>query len=251
MHKRTIMTRKLKSISLGLLFLLSAADTSTASASTSTSSSCSQATKLDLSYLHRIQPNSLADVLRDTLQRHASVEIDLSSSLIGKDIQSIVSIFKDIEQTSTIDLRARSNQWSPKDGRALLGALLEALLLDQSKDSQSNQSEKSQSERKSISNAETTTTEENKGDDHQSECTPAPFPIHSLDLGWNYLGDDHDDDNAKDSKKFLKALQKLIEKSSTSPEPFILRLEVCGLSPAACRAIGKVRWWDMHAYRHN
>lgn len=67
----------------------------------------------------------------------------------------------------------------------------------------------------------------------ESSHTP-PFLLQSLDLGWNNLGPDQ-----TGSKEFLTALRRLIEDPEKCPR--VLRLCNCGLGPAACRAIGKVR----------
>jgi len=186
----------------------------------------SQKTKLDLSYLHRVKPDTLADVLKDRLQKQSNIEIDLSSSLIRKDIKSIVSVFKDMGEDSTIDLMARSNNWSSRDGRLLLEAVL-------ARTEKSNTEESKTEDKPAPDDKETT--EATKTEDESSSTTSPAFPFHSLDLGWNNFGDE----GTSESKKFLKSLQKLVQESSASPEPFVLRLDVCALSPAACRAIGK------------
>lgn len=216
------MKRKLGSISLGLFWLLSA------TSDASTASSSQTITKLDLSYLHRVKSETLAEVLKEALKQQPKIEIDLSASLIGKDIKSILSVFKDMGEDSRIDLTARSNNWSPKDGRLLLEAALART--ERPSDKEEPKSEEAKTDSEATPDA-----------DEAAAKVPAPiFPFQSLDLAWNNLGDEE----TSESKKFLKALQNLIEESSTSSEPFVLRLDVCGLSPAACRAIGKVREGD-------
>lgn len=212
------MPRKLGPISLGLLWLTAAPSEA------STTSSLQTTNKLDLSYLHRVKPDTLADVLKDALEKQSNIEIDLSSSLIGKDIKSIVSVFKDMGGDSRIDLTARSNNLSSKGGRLLLEAAL-------ARTEKANAGESQSDETKTESEGTPSGAEE------ADATASSSFPFHSLDLGWNNLGDE----GTSESKKFLKVLQKLIQESSTSPEPFVLRLDVCALSPAACRAIGKVR----------
>lgn len=192
-------------------------------AQSTASTSSSQNTKLDLSYLHRVQPSALAEVLQERLQKYSNVEIDLSSSLIGKDIKSIVSIFKNIQDSASIDLTARSNDWSSKDGHMLIEAFLK-------------RSENFNNKEPIMETKVNPENEEAKVKKSEVESLPK-FPFHSLDLGWNYFGDD----DTRESKKFLKALQKLVYESSSSQESFVLRLDVCALSPATCRAIGKVR----------
>lgn len=218
------MTVKWGSLSLGLIWCLAS------QSEASTTSTSSQKTKLDLSYLHRVKSDTLANVLKNTLQKQSNVEVDLSSSLIGKDIKSIVSIFKDdTHEDSTIDLIARSNNWSSRDGRLLLEAVLART---EQKNNTIEESKPNYTPTPGKNETEATKTKE----EESTTSTPSTFPFHSLDLGWNNFGDER----TSDSKKFLKALQKLVQESSASPEPFVLRLDVCALNPAACRAIGKV-----------
>ncbi|KAL3941680.1 MAG: hypothetical protein SGBAC_003993 [Bacillariaceae sp.] len=220
------MTVKWGSISLGLIWMLAAPQLE--ASTTSTTSTPSQKTKLDLSYLHRVKSDALANVLKETLQKQSNVEIDLSSSLVGKDIKSIVSIFKDdMDEDSTIDLKARSNNWSSRHGRLLL----EAVLARSETNPTSIKEEVNKNDEPATDKNETKATETKE----ESSSTTSTFPFHSLDLGWNNFGDER----TSDSKKFLKALQKLVQESSASLEPFVLRLDVCALNPAACRAIGK------------
>lgn len=224
------MTVKWGSISLGLIWMLAAPQLE--ASTTSTTSTSSQKTKLDLSYLHRVKSDALANVLKETLQKQSNVEIDLSSSLVGKDIKSIVSIFKDdMDEDSTIDLKARSNNWSSRHGRLLL----EAVLARSETNPTSIKEEVNKNDEPATDKNETKATE-TKEESSSTTSTTSTFPFHSLDLGWNNFGDER----TSDSKKFLKALQKLVQESSASLEPFVLRLDVCALNPAACRAIGKV-----------
>ena len=60
-----------------------------------------------------------------------------------------------------------------------------------------------------------------------------PLRLAYVDIGWNRFSED-----LQGAKAFARALQKLIE----SPDqcPTTLRFDVCGLGPAACRAVGKV-----------
>ena len=204
-------------------------------------------TKLDFSYLHRVKSSSLAEAIRDELEEKenddvATVEIDISASMIGKDIQEVLSSIEEQGSSTTLRLVARQNQWSPSEAATILKALI---------------AEKKSSVSKKAPVVTTTETDENvdssgtKAEDikqvdplYEVAETAAyrsttGFPsIQSLDLGWNELSQDH-----RGSKMFLKALQKVVEDSNTCPE--IIRLDVCGLGPAACRALGKVRVFCM------
>ena len=62
--------------------------------------------------------------------------------------------------------------------------------------------------------------------------------IVRLDLGWNDLGDSSDSKTRReDAKAWHQILQQTIQSWERCPNE--LRFQVCGLSPAACRAIGK------------
>ncbi|VEU36305.1 unnamed protein product [Pseudo-nitzschia multistriata] len=104
--------------------------------------------RLDLSYLHRSKAGDLAEVIRGTLelqkeQEHpptkeendesAVVDIDLTASLIGKNLSEILSSLKRGEEESPSSLRGnteapptvvrlttRRNQWSPKEATVVL-----------------------------------------------------------------------------------------------------------------------------------
>jgi Leucine Rich repeat len=58
------------------------------------------------------------------------------------------------------------------------------------------------------------------------------FVLQSLDLGWNYLGGG----SSRNVKSFHQSLQQLVGSPLC---PSHLNLEMCGLSPAACRSMAK------------
>lgn len=179
---------------------------------------------LDLSFLHRVKSSTLADAIRHAMDEAQDdvIDIDVSSSLIGKDINDIVQLLegKGREEAikSTINLKARSNQWTQKEAAMLLKAVTTNEVKNEEKDTQQKSDETNVS------------TEEEKVFD-------SPVSVVALDLSWNDLGQSN-----RESRTFLKSLQKLVEESGKNNQErnFVLRLDVCGLSPAACRALGKV-----------
>jgi hypothetical protein len=116
----------------------------------STSSSTAQLS-LDLSYLHSCPSDDLAVAIRETLtqqqQQEPIVDIDLTASLIGKNISGILESLKPFDnknegsplqnpplQTTTttttttttfVRLTARRNQWSSEDAIQILNFVLE------------------------------------------------------------------------------------------------------------------------------
>ena len=114
----------------------------------STSSSTTQLS-LDLSYLHSCPSDDLAVAIRETLthqqQQDPIVDIDLTASLIGKNISGILESLKPVDnkyegsplqnppsQTTTttttttfVRLTARRNQWSSEDAIKILNFILE------------------------------------------------------------------------------------------------------------------------------
>jgi hypothetical protein len=193
---------------MALLFITSLLSCSVASATT--------LSRLDLSFLHRVKSSTLATAIRETLEgSEDGLDIDISSSFIGKNIKEILQLLKGT--TKPLTLTARSNQWSQEEATMLLKAIT---------------NDKKNSKDKT---AEDTTDPDDKSQEQELEDNNH-LSILGLDLSWNDLSQEN-----RESRIFLKSLQKIIEESSKSSESFVLRLDVCGLNPAACRAIGKVR----------
>jgi hypothetical protein len=184
--------------------------------------SASTATRLDLSFLHRVKSSTLADVIRNALEKNENVYIDISSSLIGKDMTDILSILNGNTKNEavSINLKARSNHWSQKEATMLLKVITA-----------------SENAKRRDEETEDTKTDEDAGEASKSDIQDGGgrVSVVGLDLGWN----DFNQEN-RESKVFLKSLQKIVQESSLSPQSFVLRLDVCALNPAACRAIGKV-----------
>jgi hypothetical protein len=151
------------------------------------------------------------------------VDIDISSSLIGKDMTDILSILNGNKKNEavSINLKARSNHWSQKEATMLL----KVITASGNAKRQGDETEDTKTE-----DAGEETTRKNDIQDGGGRVS-----VVGLDLGWN----DFNQEN-RESKVFLKSLQKIVQESSTSPQTFVLRLDVCALNPAACRAIGKV-----------
>ena len=168
-------------------------------------------TKLDLSFLHRVKSSTLVTAIKQTIDKSKEIEIDVSSSLIEKDLREFISLLAK-NKAKSITLKARSNQWSQQEVAMLLKAITDKdNTIDKDSDAAGTKERNIENERK--------------------------FPFVLLDLAWNNLGP-----KTRDSKSFLKALQTLVEESrQTRTRTFVLRLDVCGLGPAACRALGKVR----------
>lgn len=164
---------------------------------------------LDLSYKPHLAAGKISSVVRDSIagreQRPSAVELDVSFSELGNEgIASLIQSLLDTTESAPLGLTlsSRMNRLSPEGVSVMLNSILDE---------------------------ETTKTDDDASTDRQSLLV-----LQSLDLGWNNLGPDQ-----TGSKEFMSSLRKLIE----SPEkcPRVLRLYRCGLGPAACRAIGKVR----------
>jgi hypothetical protein len=238
---------------------------------------------MDFSYLHRVKSSMLGDAIRQNifsvLEDEKSdddiiIDIDVSSSMIGKDVKDLVSSLENSYPAPvSIQLTARANQWTMDDATLLLQSIVETTSGSEKEaqddtastslpaESEGNETaiesnetaiESSETEIESNETAvefnetevESSETEIDSNttismDDNQTTATTEDavsfnISIQSLDLGWNNFGQGS---ASRRSKAFLKSLQKTIE-SKTCPQ--ILRFPVCGLGPGACRAIGKV-----------
>lgn len=192
---------------------------------------------LDLSYLHRVKSTTLADAIKEAFGADVQdLDIDISSSMIRKDINDLLTALEGRE-SSSVRLAVRRNQWSPDEAATLLNAIVGTDNNTRKDEGNSNPQTKDDSE----FNGKTSEKEGNQDppdtDLIESMETVAPgfASIASLDLSWNDLSHNH-----RGSKNFLKYLQKTIQDSRKCPS--ILRFDVCGLGPSACRALGKVRF---------
>jgi hypothetical protein len=190
----------------------------------------SPAHRLDLSYLHQVKPSGIAEAIRQSLEENENVWIDVSSSLLGKGAKDLVESLQPSKPT-TIQLAARRNQWSPDDATLLLNAIL-------GKEKEKPKGEITERKETAVEDSNTTDTQTDTNataaeleKEHSTE--PSFATIATLDLGWNDFSQD-----APGSKTFLRSLQKLVESGDKCPHT--LRLDVCGLGPGACRALGKV-----------
>jgi hypothetical protein len=198
----------------GLILLLACRFT----LATTTTTTTSPAHRLDLSYLHQVKPSGIAEAIRQSLEENENVWIDVSSSLLGKGAKDLVESLQ-LSKPTTIQLAARRNQWDPDDATLLFNAIL------------GKEEEKS----KGFNTTDTQTDMNATAAELEKENSTEPSfaTIASLDLGWNDFSQD-----AHGSKTFLKSLQKLVESGDKCPQT--LRLDICGLGPGACRALGKV-----------
>lgn len=213
------------------------------------------------------------------------VDIDLTSSLIDKDIDSVIDALHILSSTREpslkIRLTVRRNSWTASEATRLLQAMIaEPETIQSNKTDNKTETAEDVTITSNITTNKNETAAETKGSGaasttfggggtetmevpldtephsvavnenvshdvdgeelEESEIVISKFvAVESLDLGWNNYSQEH---QSKGYKKFLKALQGLLE----SPEkcPKVLSLDVCGLGPAACRAIGKVRLVD-------
>jgi hypothetical protein len=178
---------------------------------------------LDLSYLHQVKPSGIAEAIRQSLEENEDVWIDVSSSLLGEGVKDLVESLHPSKPT-TIQLAARRNQWSHDDAALLFKEIL-------GKEEEKSRDGITETKEAAVEDHNTTDTQTDSNAEHSTE--PSFATIASLDLGWNDFRQD-----APGSKTFLKSLQKLVESGDKCPQK--LRLDVCGLGPGACRALGKV-----------
>mmetsp|Transcript_39624 Transcript_39624/g.44615 ORF Transcript_39624/g.44615 Transcript_39624/m.44615 type:complete len:803 (-) Transcript_39624:2098-4506(-) len=250
---------------------------------------------IDLSYLHNCPPDALATTIREILRQQQQqqrlispkndvdhnreednvsiiesvVDIDLSASLIGKNIsgileailpvsqpkvldESVVLVKNDIPlQTRTTFIRftARRNQFSPKEAIVILNFILE----NNSKKNETMMNELNTDEDNSDDAAEVigtdrsftianhSTSRDDDGDKNEEEDTTntggkiSVQKIQSLDLGWNNFG--RVSGRSSGVKSINKTLRRLLSDSQRCPPS--IRLNSCGLCPSLCRDIAK------------
>jgi uncharacterized protein with von Willebrand factor type A (vWA) domain len=226
------------------------------------STASSSTTQLDLSYLHRTQSSTLANAIRARLSEQQKsdediiVDIDISASMIGKDIQDLTSSLETDGMPSSrkVYLTARGNQWRPDDASKLFQAIVgPEKPIKEKEEANKEQKEKSVTGSTEQEASTEKNSEHNPNDKLETakEVETLFACIECLDLAWNDFSQEH-----LGSKAFLKALQNTIQDSRKCPK--VLRLDVCGLGPAACRAIGKVRdygnrglrFWQSETHTH-
>lgn len=210
----------------GLILLLACRFT----LATTTTTTTSPAHRLDLSYLHQVKPSGIAEAIRQSLEENENVWIDVSSSLLGKGAKDLVESLQ-LSKPTTIQLAARRNQWDPDDATLLFNAIL-------GKEEEKSKGEIAERKEAYVEDSKTTDTQTDMNAtaaelEKENSTEPSFATIASLDLGWNDFSQD-----AHGSKTFLKSLQKLVESGDKCPQT--LRLDICGLGPGACRALGKV-----------
>jgi hypothetical protein len=194
-------------------------------AHTTTANAVSFANRLDLSYLHTGKTSSLLQAVRSALDREKELDIDLSSSLPGTHAADLVASIENAS-SATIQLTLRCNQWQPEEATMLLQAIV------RNSTNEMNETNVQRFEKADNMKVRTETSEVGAFDEGFSK---GGFPtVASLDLGWNDFGGE----NLPGSKSFLKSLQNLV--ASRNRCPLTLRLDLCGLGPSACRALGKV-----------
>jgi hypothetical protein len=94
--------------------------------------------KLDFSYLHRVKSTMLGDAIRQNLMSlldeeakedniDVGVDIDVSASMIGKDLKDLLvsSLEGSYPAPVSIQLTARANQWTMDEAAVLLQSIVE------------------------------------------------------------------------------------------------------------------------------
>lgn len=160
-------------------------------------------TVLDLSYQYGLDVEALVKEYQEISDE--TVLVDVSNSNLGD--ASFQKAFSKIlkDHTATVptrrrlDLKAQMNQLSSQSAAFLLTTLLNRTLV-------------------------------------ATETDSTPSRVHSLDIGWNSLLDDREQDAKQKSKAFHKALEQLIASEAC---PTTLCLECTNIGPATCRAIAK------------
>lgn len=215
---------------------------------------------LDLSYHQHVKVDVLAPALRQHLWKdhHVqpgqqpqqqdllnSVRIDLSNSLLGDEglkalVESLLPQNNDDDnnrwiQTNhqvSIQLALRMNQLTYVGVTKLFQTILAG--------PKTSRQQKPQQQQQANPESESTTTptisgDEQVNDDAKVDLIKVDHPslswvVESLDLSWNDL--------SSGDKTFLRALHQLLANTASCPR--VLRLDLCGLGPAACRAMAKV-----------
>lgn len=224
-------------------------------------------TRLDLSYLHRCGETDMASAIRGTLKEQTKnsnqadfVDIDLTASLIGKNLSVILSSLQNDEnenddetetETMPVKLTARRNQLSHAKATSLVEFVLQngstnetTMTATTEMDAAKGDEERTPPATEDTTSAETNTDGDSKDTETTTEITteqttattrirPAFVSVQSLDLGWNNFG--------SSSTGGVRALNGALRRLLADPEqcPPFLRLDVCGFGPQACRDMAK------------
>lgn len=203
-------------------------------------SHCATPAILDLSQKHFLEPSRLEEAIRATLaSRPENLVVDISNSIFANETafqglaQALLSKDADGKQASTeISLLARRNCISPESMDQLFQMLLNSAA-NATGENLNETSNISESKNESSQNSTAIKSGEMETNSSSSERHSSLNHIGVLDVGWNPL-----QPHSRGWKSFLKSLQKVLQTPEVCPKS--IRLERCGLSPGACRAIGKV-----------
>ena len=162
---------------------------------------------LDLSHQSHLKPSTLAEAIRDSIDGEVDfVVVDVSFSELGNDgLEEVVSSLQSTENMK-VDLTSRMNRLTPSGASSLIQGILGS---------------------------------DNKNKDQPELGEEAAVPTHqtthfnTIDLSWNSF---HPEEPG--AKRLFTNLRKLVSDPSVCPK--LLRLDRCGLGPAACRSLGKV-----------
>jgi hypothetical protein len=250
----------------------------------------SSSSTLDLSYLYRTQSKLVSQAIQEALQNQEDLqEVDVSASLIDKDVEDLLSIFRqvDVLPQRTFGVVAQKNQWTHKEATLLLETIVgpesdepktaiptkknkkrtrksnttepttaknDAVNVNATTQDNNSTSPDSKSEglhnnanftnsSKDVTTTATIDVEEeaqittsNKTKSEEAPPRLVSQAITRVDLGWNDLGLSADS-RSNAVKAWHHILQRTIRNRERCPKE--LRFPVCGLGPAACRAIGK------------
>jgi hypothetical protein len=250
------------------------ATTTTTTTTTFVATKVTSSNQLDLSYLHRTEASSMKEAIQEGLQRSLRdnddiLAIDLTASLIDKDLQEVLSALQprrdlsgedDHRSPTLVGMTARRNQWTSKEAAAILESICKENTDGDDVPSTTDNEEKhdvkdgnppTDSEQRDDSETNDTAVSESSVDDNTittilqqsppSSSSPPLVPrrpafiIHKLDLGWNNFGSSGGNSNMS-LKTLHRAMQNLLRKHDC---PQTLRFDVCGLGPPTCRSMAK------------
>jgi hypothetical protein len=210
---------------------------------------------LDLSYKHYLEASHLVDAIRASCpwENNDRLSVDVSCSILGNEegFQAIVEALLPKEFPTRVDspvaisFVSRGNRLTPKSIDGIFQTLLSSAVKNHT-------TEKSDAIAAATSQSNTTSSNIDSGNNsscdlqenitgvENSTSIPSsatnhrrPWNLTTLDVGWNPLQMD-----SPGWKTLLKSLQKVIQSAEVCPTT--LHFDRCGLSPGACRAIGKV-----------
>ena len=211
---------------------------------------------LDLSYKHYLDAPQLEAAIRASCpwenkeEKPDTLTVDVSCSILGDEegFKGIVQALLPKESPVSTDppvaisLVARGNQLTPKSLNVVLQTLLSSTGNQTNVSDVSTESVTINTTNNSVSSNLSGTFQESSSRSNSTSLLPniannkrRPWDLYTLDVGWNPLHMD-----LPGWKTFLKSLQKLIQTVEVCPK--ILHFDRCGLTPGACRAIGKVCW---------